>query len=288
VAGRTDTILVTGGDGQLGRAVVDVAAARGLRAVGLGRVELDVLDAARVRSVIEQTRPRVVVHCAAWTAVDDAQAERAAAFALNEQATHHVAEAAAAAGSQLAVVSTDYVFAGTQPDGYVESDAVDPVNVYGASKLAGERAAVAAHPGALVARTAWLFADEGANFVRTILRLAAGRDSIEVVTDQVGSPTYAPHLAAALLDCIALELTGIAHLAGAPSASWFEVAGAAVDAAGLDCRVLPTTSDRFPRPAPRPACSILRSERSDVPAVGSWRDGVQAVVRHATAVGTPA
>lgn len=276
--GNDGLLLVTGGDGQLGRAVARVAARRGRRALALGRAELDITDAARVHGVVGRAAPEAVVHCAAWTAVDDAEADHAGAFAVNEGGSRNVAAAARAVGARLAVVSTDYVFPGTNPDGYAEHDATDPVNAYGASKLAGEQAAQAEHPGVLIARTAWVFSHEGANFVRTILRLAASREAIDVVDDQVGSPTWTHHLATALVDALDAGLEGVVHLAGSPAATWHEVAREVVSAAGLACEVRPTTSDRFPRPAPRPACSILRATRPDTPAVGDWREGVRAVV----------
>ncbi|MBC7643842.1 MAG: dTDP-4-dehydrorhamnose reductase [Thermoleophilia bacterium] len=274
-----NVILVTGAGGQLGAAVVDACADAGLEAIGLGHAAFDVTDRGRVESIVNKMRPHSVIHCAAWTAVDDAQEQREAAFAVNETGTRNVARAAEAVGARFVTISTDYVFPGTDPAGVAEGDTPDPINVYGASKLASEIAAVEEAPAALIARTAWLFADHGGNFVRTMLGLCAERESIDVVDDQVGSPTYAPHLARALVHAVSDELTGVIHLAGEPSATWFDVAVATVEAAGYSCGVRRTTSDKFPRPAARPSCSILRVTRDDTPTVGDWREGVRKVVQ---------
>jgi len=250
----------------------------GHEALGLDRAHLDITDAAAAERVVADWAPTAVIHCAAWTAVDEAEEHRDAAFAANEAGSRNVAAAAHAAGAYIIGVSTDYVFAGTDPEGYAEQDKPNPINVYGASKLAGEHALLEAHPEGAVARTAWLFGADGENFVRTIARLAATRDSLDVVTDQVGSPTWTGHLAAALVVAAEQRIPGILHLGGAPTATWHEVASEVVRVLGAPCEVRPTTSDRFPRPAPRPACSILRVTRAETPAMGDWRDGVRAVL----------
>lgn len=272
-----DAILVTGGSGQLGSELMHESAVRGLDAVGLGHAELDVTDATRVCELVAALRPAAIVHCAAWTVVDDAEVDPAGALRVNGEGTANVVAAARDVGAYLLTVSTDYVFAGDDAGGYDEGSATDPINAYGASKLAAEHVTLEL-PGAAVARTAWLFGATGTNFVRTIIGLALQRDAIDVVTDQVGSPTYAPHLAGALLDCVQQRLPGVLHLVGSPTATWFDVASEVVRVLGASCEVRPTTSDRFPRPARRPACSILRATRADTPSVGDWRDGVHEVV----------
>jgi len=280
VTKTTDKVyLVTGAGGQLGAAVVDACADAGLEAIGLGHAAFDVADRERVEGIVGKMRPHAIIHCAAWTAVDDAEQQRDAAFAVNETGTRNVARAAEAVGARFVTMSTDYVFPGTNPEGVAEGDVPGPINVYGASKLASESAALVEAPGALIARTAWLFADHGENFVRTMLRLCADREFIDVVDDQVGSPTYAPHLARALVIAVQNELTGVIHLAGEPSATWFDVAVTTVEAAGYACEVRRTTSDKFPRAAARPSCSILRVTRNDTPTVGDWRVGVLKVVQ---------
>lgn len=273
-AGR---ILVTGAAGQLGMDVMRVAAAAGCDAIGVDRAELDITDAPRVRQFVEELRPSVIIHCAAWTAVDDAESHEDAARQVNEAGTANIADAARAVGAKLVAVSTDYVFPGDATDGYAEGDATGPANAYGRTKLRAEAAALSA-PGAVVARTAWLFGEHGANFVRTIAGLAQTRDSLDVVNDQTGSPTWSLHLARALITCAASDITGIVHLAGAPTATWYDVACEVVRQLGATCEVRPVSSDAFPRPAARPACSILRVTRAGTPAMGDWRDGVAAVI----------
>lgn len=269
-------ILVTGGSGQLGRDVFEAAEAAGHDVVSLGSAELDVTDTDRVATVIAEARPDAIIHCAAWTAVDDAEVQRDAAFAVNAGGTRNVCAAAHLVGAWVVTVSTDYVFAGSSSEGYAEGDPTDPINVYGASKLASEQATLE-YPQFAVARTAWLFGEHGSNFVKTIAGLAASRSELDVVVDQVGSPTWTVHLAAALVRAAELRIAGILHLAGSPTATWFEVAQEVVKASGSDCEIRPTTSDTFVRPAARPACSILRVTREDTPVVGDWREGVAAV-----------
>jgi dTDP-4-dehydrorhamnose reductase len=273
----SERLLVTGAGGQLGLDVLEQAALRSIDALGLGHAELDITDAARVHDIVTAHRPTAIVHCAAWTAVDEAEAHPDAALAVNGQGSANVVAAAHEVGAYVVTISTDYVFDGTNGAGYEEEDVPAPINSYGASKLAAERATLALD-GACVARTAWLFGREGTNFVRTIARLARERDAIDVVTDQVGSPTYSDHLARALLDLVAARTAGIVHVAGSPPATWHEIATEVVTALGAPCEVRPTTSDAFPRPARRPACSILRTTRPDTPHVGDWREGVREVL----------
>ncbi len=169
-------------------------------------------------------------------------------------------------------VSTDYVFDGTKREPYLESDPVNPQTAYGRTKLAGERATAEANPRHHIVRTSWLFGPGGPNFVETILRLARERDSLRVVDDQVGKPTYTGHLAPELLELAASEEYGIHHRAGAGECSWFEFALEIVERAGLDCSVEPCTTAEFPRPAPRPAYSVLGGEQR----LPSWREGLEA------------
>jgi dTDP-4-dehydrorhamnose reductase len=208
--------------------------------------------------------------------VDDAEEHRDAAFLVNEQGTRNVCAAAHRHGAYVITVSTDYVFNGSSEDGYSEGDITDPINVYGASKLGSEEATLQ-YPEFGVARTAWLFGEHGNNFVKTIAALAASRPELDVVQDQVGSPTWTMHLAEALVQAAEKRLAGVLHLAGSPTATWFDMAREVVRVTGADCVVKPTTSDKFVRPAARPACSILRVTRADTPTVGDWREGVAAV-----------
>jgi dTDP-4-dehydrorhamnose reductase len=280
------TILVTGAAGQLGAAVMEAAARRGLDAVGLTRAELDIADAARVREVFERVRPIAVINCAAYTNVDGAETDRDGAFRVNELGSRVLAEASRDAGAHLVAVSTDYVFPGTQPEGYAEDDATGPINVYGESKLAGEVAiSEVLGDAACIARTAWLFSAQAPNFVQTIAKAARERDALDVVDDQRGNPTWCGHLAEALLTCATARLGGTHHLVDAPEATWKDLAAAVVEELGLDCAVRPTTSDAYPRPAARAAVSVLRVTREDTPAMGHWRDGVRESLRDQARVG---
>jgi dTDP-4-dehydrorhamnose reductase len=172
-------------------------------------------------------------------------------------------------------VSTDYVFDGSKRAPWVESDAVGPIGAYGRSKLAGEQEIAAASEDHAIVRTAWLFGAGGRNFVDSILALGRERDELEVVADQVGSPTWSAHLAEALVELAERgEDVGIFHAAGAGACSWYELAVEALDRAGVRCRVRPTTAERYARPAPRPAYSVLGTERRDAPVLPAWQDGV--------------
>jgi len=268
-------ILVTGAGGMLGRAVVDAAARLGHDVCAAARADLDITDAAAVRRLVAEQCPKAVINCAAYTDVDGAESDRATALAINGDGAGNVATAAAEIGAQIVHVSTDYVFDGSKREPWLESDPVGPLGAYGDTKLAGERAVIAANPRHAIVRTAWLFGAGGKNFVDTMLTLGAERDEVSVVTDQIGCPTWSVHLAGALVELAERPSeTGIHHIAGAGSCSWNELALEVFDRAGIDCRVLPTTSDAFPRPAPRPAYSVLGSERSDPLSLPAWQDGV--------------
>jgi dTDP-4-dehydrorhamnose reductase len=270
-------LLLTGAAGMLGHDLTDAAARAGHDVIPLSHADLDVLDAAAVRAAVAAARPDAVVNCAAWTDVDGAEAEEAAATALNGDAAGHVAAAAAQAGAFAIQVSTDYVFDGTATEPYTESAPTGPRSAYGRSKLAGELAVAAAAPGAhAIVRTAWLFGRHGGNFVATMLRLAGERDALTVVDDQVGCPTYTGHLAAALVEIAELRLAGIRHVAGAGACSWYDLAAATFAATGADVALTRGRTADLGRPAPRPAFSVLRSERPDNPALPPWQDGLTA------------
>lgn len=269
-------VVVTGAAGQVGRALVAALHERGVAPVALDRAALDVGDEPAVRRLLGRHAPDLVLHTAAWTDVDGAEADEAGAFRVNADGTRAVARTCARLGARLVAYSTDFVFDGTHDGAYVESDPVGPLSAYGRTKLEGERAALGEHPeGTWLVRTAWVFDEAGTNFVRTILRLAATRDELAVVSDQRGSPTYAPDLAEATLDLLDRCPPGVHHLAGAGSCTREEWARAVVEEAGLPCRVTATTSDAFRTPARRPACSALRSEHPCAPTLPAWRDGVR-------------
>ncbi|MBJ7328250.1 MAG: dTDP-4-dehydrorhamnose reductase [Solirubrobacteraceae bacterium] len=267
-------LLVTGGKGMLGQAVGARAAALGHTVHALGRDEADVLDPSSLQRAFAATRPDAVINCAAWTDVDGAETHEADALALNADAAGNVAEAAADTGAFVVHVSTDYVFDGQKDTPWVESDPVGPLSAYGRTKLAGEQAVQSAGGEWAVARTAWLFGAGGGNFVDTMLRVGAERDEVSVVTDQIGCPTWTSHLADGLLEVAERRLEGIHHLAGAGHCSWYDFAVEIFDEAGIDVRVVPTTSEAFVRPAPRPSWSVLASERPNPVTLPPWQQGL--------------
>jgi dTDP-4-dehydrorhamnose reductase len=270
-------LIVTGAAGMLGRDLASAAAAAGHELTTFARADLDITDADRVEAAVREARPDAVLNCAAWTNVDGAETEIEAAFAVNGPAAGNVARAAAAAGAWTVHVSTDYVFSGEKRSPYLESDATDPRSQYGRGKLAGELAVIEAAPAAhTIARSSWLFGAAGPCFPAAILRAGAERDRLTVVDDQVGCPTFTGHLATALLSLAQDPLPGIVHVAGAGGCSWFDFAREIVRLAGLGCEVVPGTTAELGRPAPRPAYSVLGTERDATPRLPDWHDGLQA------------
>lgn len=268
---------MTGAGGQVGRAALRVLGDAG---VGLTRADLDVTDADAVRATVARHRPTTILHAAAWTDVDGAEAHREAAWAANVDAVRHVAEAARAVDARLITLSTDFVFDGAKRTPYVESDAPAPLSAYGETKLAGERAALDAHPdGTWVVRTAWVYDEGEANFPALVRRLAATREEIRVVEDQVGSPTYAGHLAPLLLALPDRVAPGIRHVAGSGAATRRAWAEAVLRAIGSSTRVAAATSDEFPTPARRPTYSVLASEHPDTPVLPPWQEGVETCMK---------
>jgi dTDP-4-dehydrorhamnose reductase len=257
-------VLITGAGGQLGAALAEVFAADDVEA--LGRAQWDV----SLPAPAGLTPPGLVLHAAAWTDVDGAEADPQGAAAVNVGGVAHVAEL----GAPLVTFSTDYVFDGSKRTPYVESDGPSPRTVYGSTKLHGE---AAAGERAWIVRSSWLFGATGDNFVRTMLRLGAERDEVAVVDDQRGCPTYVGHLAAATKELVDGDAAyGIWHLAAAGDCTWADFAEAIFADAGIDCRVRRISTDELGRPAPRPAYSVLRSERDGAPALPHWRDGLRA------------
>lgn len=274
-------ILIAGAAGMLGRDVALAALRAGHEPVPLDRSQLDVTDASAVARAIADHTPDALVNCAAFTNVDGAEGDRDSAFAVNETGAGNLAEEATKAGLSLLHVSTDYVFDGEalldsdgRPRAYVESDRVGPLSVYGASKLEGERRVLFASPRHAVVRSSWLFGVWGANFVETMLRLASERDSIDVVDDQVGCPTWTGHLAPALIGLLEREVAGLIHLAGSGSVSWNGFAKEIFRQAERECEVRSASTEAMGRPAPRPKWSVIESERSDVLPMPEWEDGL--------------
>lgn len=257
-------IAVFGADGQVGRALSRVAAARGIALAAFDRAEADVTDATALNAALARARATVAVNAAAYTAVDKAESEQDRAFAVNRDGAANLARAAGSLGIHVIHVSTDYVFDGAKRGAYVEDDPIAPLNVYGRSKAAGEDAVRAACAGAVILRTSWVYGREGANFVKTMLRLGAERDELRVVDDQRGCPTFAEDFAEAIV-AIAESLPAARghtfHLAGAGETSWYGFARAIFAEAsryGLRTPQLQAISSaEYPTPARRPANSVL-------------------------------
>ncbi|MEL6765753.1 MAG: dTDP-4-dehydrorhamnose reductase [Pseudomonadota bacterium] len=266
-------LLVTGAAGQLGWEAVRRAPEAGVTVSAVARRDLDITDRAAVRALVARLKPRVILNAAAYTAVDKAEAERDAAFAVNAEAPGNLAEAAAENGAALIHISTDYVFDGAKDGAWTEDDVTAPLGAYGESKLAGERAVAERCPRHATLRTAWVYGVEGKNFVRTMLRLGAERDALRVVADQKGSPTFAGDLAVCCLKLaqkLAVtpeggEAWGIFHAAGRGETSWHGLAEAAFEHVaphtGKRPSVAAITTDEYPTPARRPANSVLDCAR---------------------------
>jgi dTDP-4-dehydrorhamnose reductase len=267
-AGRR-RVLITGANGQLGRALRDAFADH--HVVAVSHADWDVT--LPPSDPVSRGGLDLVLHTAAWTDVDAAEADPQGAAAVNVGGTAN----AAALGAPLVAYSSDYVFDGRKREPYVESDGPNPLSAYGRSKLHGEGAA---GPDAWVVRSSWLFGPTGHNFVRTMLRLGGERDEVAVVDDQRGCPTYVGHLAAATRELVdAGRERGIWHLAAQGDCTWADFAEAVFAEAGLDCRVRRISTEELGRPAPRPAYAVLRSERSGAPTLPHWRDGLRECLR---------
>lgn len=264
-------VLITGAGGLLGSAVAQAARARGDDVTPLTRADLDVTDT-DVGDRLHAHKPEVIVHCAAWTDVDGAEAEPAEAMRVNRDGTAAVCAAAVALGATVVIPSSDYVFDGAKGSPYVEDDPPAPVNAYGRTKLAGELAAREVAPHAVrVARTAWLYGEGGNNFVDSIRRLARERDEVAVVDDQIGSPTWTVPLADALLDLPRCR-AGTYHVACEGAVTWADLAEKIVERTAPDCRIRRTSTSEFGRSAPRPDNSALASSDPSSPQLGAWDD----------------
>ena len=268
-------VLITGAGGQLGSALQAVLSDR--EVIALTRAELDVANFDEVRAAIAAHRPQVVINCAAYTAVDLAESDEVEAFKLNAEGPRNLAEATAEQNIALVQVSTDYVFDGTGNRAYHEDDSTNPQSVYGRSKLAGEKTVASINPRHFIARTAWLYHHEPANaknFPKTMLA-QSHRESVKVVNDQHRSPTYAPHLAEAIVRLIETKAYGVYHLAGRGQTTWFDLTRRLYQLFGVQTAVEPCTTDEFPRPAKRPAYSVLTTNREPEILLPSWEVGLE-------------
>ncbi|OOE39335.1 dTDP-4-dehydrorhamnose reductase [Salinivibrio kushneri] len=267
-------VLITGSQGQVGHCLVEqLMDNEQVTMLACDRHQLDITDRSAVMSQVSEFKPTVIINAAAYTAVDKAESDRDRAYAVNQKGAQHLAEAAEQQGAALLHISTDYVFAGDKKDAYHEQDCPEPQSVYGASKLAGEQAIQTACSKHIIIRTAWVFGEHGGNFVKTMLRLASQRDSLSIVDDQVGGPTYAGDIAQALIhiaQCIDAGndvAYGVYHFAGEPHVSWCEFASTiftcAYEQGILEAvpAVTPISTAEYPTPAKRPANSRLNTSK---------------------------
>ena len=281
------TWLLLGADGQLGRSLQDVLAADGLSYVAVGRSDVDITDITSIETAVKRIAPTVLVNMAAWTDVDGAESHPDEALLVNATGAENVARVAAKYGIPLVHISTDYVFDGTQTTPYKTDDAVNPLSVYGTTKLQGELLVQAAHPdGSWIVRTAWLYSQYGKNFARTIARKALAEENLSVVNDSFGQPTSALAVAHQIVALVSTNPpAGIFHATNAGSATWYEFADAIVGPITNQTTVTPVSSTEFPTVAVRPKYSVLDHTRwsacgiADMP---HWRDSLKEI--HSTVV----
>ncbi len=270
-------VLVTGASGQLGSEVVAELRRRRDEPIAADMADFDLTDPAMVSAYLRETKPNAVIHCAAYTAVDKAETEPALCSAVNAGGTLNIVRACLETDAKLLYVSTDYVFAGEGEAPHSVNDQKNPRNVYGLSKLQGEEAIRSLMKRYFIVRTSWVYGANGQNFVKTIRRIAREKKEIRVVCDQVGSPTYAPDLAALLVAMVHSNKYGIYHATGEGECSWADFAGAIIRESGLKCRVRRVTSAEYRTLARRPLNSRLSKDSLDeagFPRLPAWEDGL--------------
>ncbi len=257
------------------RDVADAFSARGHEVLGLDRSELDITNGPRVDTVVARIEPDAIINCAAYTDVDGSESNERDAMAVNDTGAGLLAVAAGTVGAKIVYPSSDYVFDGHKGSPYVESDMPHPLSAYGRSKLAGETSVAVANTRHLVVRTSWLFGVHGKNFVETMLRIGGEQEEVLVVSDQVGAPTYTPHLAGAIALLTESEDYGVHHVTASGSCSWFDFAQEIFDQAGMGTRVMAARTSMLDRPAPRPSYSVLGSEWSHPAVLPHWREALE-------------
>ncbi|MCL6572533.1 MAG: dTDP-4-dehydrorhamnose reductase [Bacillus sp. (in: Bacteria)] len=254
-------VLVTGAAGQLGQDVVKELARKNHEAIGIDRDEVDITIEADVQVYINEVKPDVILHCAAYTNVDAAEENEEVAYQINAAGTEYLAKAAKQVGAKMLYISTDYVFDGSATEPYEADHQTKPLGAYGRTKLAGEELLQKHVEQFFIVRTAWVFGVYGQNFVKTMLRVGGERGEVGVVHDQVGSPTYTVDLARFMVEVMETEKYGIYHATNSGVCSWYEFAVEIFKQAGLEVTVNPLTSDQFPRPAARPHYSVLSKKQ---------------------------
>lgn len=279
-----NTILITGSNGQLGNELRELAGSFGAYHFVFTDIdEMPITDEDVVEQTFSEQRPAFVINCAAYTAVDKAESDSDIAYLVNGTAVGILAKACQRYGAKLVHISTDYVFNGNASSPIKESDPVDPVNVYGASKLKGEELALEHDPGCIIIRTSWVYSYYGKNFVKTMMRLMTEKESIGVVNDQLGSPTYAADLASAIMQIISSGrwTPGIYHFSNEGVISWFDFANEIKNLTGAGCIINPLTTNEFPTPAKRPAYSAMDKSKIKSLLPGSlknWKDSLRICV----------
>ena len=254
-------VLVTGVKGQLGYDVVKDLKKRGHEPIGVDREEMDLMNNDAIREFIMNTRPEAIIHCAAYTAVDKAEEEVEVCYQVNAEATKVIAECAKELDITLIYISTDYVFDGTKEGEYVETDVPNPINVYGASKLLGEQYVQQLLEKYYIVRISWVFGENGNNFIKTMRRLGSERDELNIIHDQVGSPTYTADLAPLLVDMMETNKYGIYHATNEGTCSWFEFANEIFKQSNIEVKTNPITTDQYPTAAKRPMNSRMSKDK---------------------------
>ena len=250
-------VLVTGVKGQLGYDVVKDLEKRGHQPIGVDRDEMDLMDNEAIRTFIMNLKPEAIIHCAAYTAVDKAEEEVETCYQINAEAVKVISECAKELDVKLIYISTDYVFDGTKEGEYVETDTPNPINVYGASKLKGEQYVQTLLEKYYIVRISWVFGVNGNNFIKTMRRLGSERDELNIINDQVGSPTYTADLAPLLVDMMETDKYGIYHATNEETCSWYEFANEIFKQSGIEVKTNPITTDQYPTAAKRPMNSRM-------------------------------
>ncbi len=274
---RSRKVIVTGARGMLGTDLCPLLARSGWEVVPADLAEFDITNRPETLAFVTDQSPSVIINCAAYNAVDEAETQRDLAFRVNRDGAESLAIAARASGALMLHLSSDYVFDGSKAEPYVEDDEARPVNTYGASKHAGEQAVRATLTEHCIVRTAWLQGIHGKSFTRTILNLAQQGKPLRVVSDQRGSPTYTVHLAHVLVAILKQPLFGIYHAVNSGTCSWYDLACAVVREAGISADITPCVTSDFPRPARRPVNSVLDTSKLLATfgiQLPSWQQGV--------------
>ncbi|MBS4213126.1 dTDP-4-dehydrorhamnose reductase [Neobacillus rhizophilus] len=275
-------VVVTGAAGQLGQDVLLELERNNHQAIGADRQTLDISDEAAVQAFIQEVKPDVILHCAAYTNVDSAEQDEETAYKVNGLGAKYLAQAAKQTGAKMMYISTDYVFDGTASEPYEVDHPTKPLGAYGRTKLAGEVFVQENLEEFFIVRTAWVFGKHGNNFVKTMIRLGKERGEVGVVSDQVGSPTYTVDLAKFMVSLVETDKYGIYHATNSGICSWYEFAVEIFKQAEMDVTVRPLTTEQFPRPAARPKYSVLskkRIEEEGLTPLQSWKDALSAYLK---------